>query len=96
MTEGPQQPVEPLMRWNVPGLGGTESVDLSVCVGEALVLVGANGSGKSALSYWMSVTRTSFLAPITRVIAHRRIWLTSSGSEMKPSQRAQNESTFAS
>jgi hypothetical protein len=70
MTEQSQQPVQPLIRWDVPGLGGTGSVELSVCAGQALVLVGANGAGKSALSYWMSVTRTSFVAPITRVIAH--------------------------
>ena len=96
MTEEPQQPVEPLMRWNVPGLGGTEPVELQARVGQALVLVGANGAGKSALSYWMSVNRTSFDSPITRVIAHRRIWMTSSGSEMTTSQRTQNETNFAS
>jgi hypothetical protein len=83
------------MRWDVPGVSGSDSVDLSVDAGRALVLVGPNGSGKSALSYWMSVNKGSFAAPITRVIAHRRIWLSSAGSEMTTSQRAQNESSFA-
>lgn len=95
MSEAADQSAEPLMEWDVPGLGAVGSLQLSVKPGQALVLVGANGSGKSALSYWMSVNRGTYPAHITRVIAHRRIWLTSSGSEMTTSQRTQNEANFA-
>lgn len=95
VTKPANQSAEPLMRWDVPGLGAVGSLQLSVKPGEALVLVGANGAGKSALSYWMSVNKGDYAAHVSRVIAHRRIWLTSSGSEITTSQRTQLESNFA-
>lgn len=94
MTEEPEQ-LEPLTGWNVPGVGEADPAPLSIRAGQALVLVGANGSGKSALSYWMSVRTKASGVPVTRVIAHRRVWLESSGADMTTSQRTQNESTFA-
>ncbi|MFF5182150.1 AAA family ATPase [Micromonospora sp. NPDC000316] len=88
------QEAPPLMRWNVPSQDGTKYLDLSVHAGETLVFVGPNGAGKSALSFWMSVNKGDSSAPIVRVIAHRRIWLSSAGAEMTTSQRTQTEATF--
>jgi hypothetical protein len=83
------------MRWAVPSQDGTEHLALSVYAGETLVFVGPNGAGKSALSFWLSVNKGGSPAPTIRVIAHRRIWLSSAGVEMTTSQRTQHEANFA-
>lgn len=51
-----------------------------------MVIVGANGAGKSALGTWM-VGNTRGQS-VRRLIAHRRIWMASSGPEISPAQRA--------
>lgn len=85
---------EPLLRWNVPGLNGGSPTTLEAYAGSALVIVGPNGVGKSALSHWLSTNRGDFKAPMTRVLAHRRLWLQSAGSEMTASQRQQMAPNF--
>ena len=76
-------------------MSGDGSTELSAFAGQVLVVVGPNGSGKSALSHWLSVNRASTPTPVVRVVAHRRLWLKSAGTEMTTSQREQNVSSFA-
>src|SRR5262245_21006243 len=94
MLQPQEEEAPPLMRWAVPSQDGTEYLDLSVNAGETLVFVGPNGAGKSALSFWLSVNKGGSPAPTIRVIAHRRIWLSSAGVEMTSSQRTQHEANF--
>jgi ABC-type molybdenum transport system ATPase subunit/photorepair protein PhrA len=81
------EPVAPVLTWSVPGLDSGQTVDLAAWPGRAVVLVGANGAGKSALAYWMSVNPANTAMPVTRVVAHRRIWLRSSGTDITSADR---------
>ncbi|GGO68384.1 AAA family ATPase [Nocardioides deserti] len=96
MTEVPDDATKPLLEWVVPSPGGDSSVELRAYAGRSVVVVGPNGSGKSALSHWLSVNRGDSDTPVTRVLAHRRVWMQSAGTEMTASQRAQLLPAFAS
>lgn len=74
----------PLAQWNIPVFtGGFCSVQVSA--GEVLTILGANGSGKSALASWMP--RNSQATAIRRVLAQRKLWFTQSGSSITPADR---------
>ncbi|WP_210602828.1 AAA family ATPase [Brevibacterium oceani] len=67
------------MAWDIPTLSGTP-FSLSLSPGESAVFVGANGTGKSALSHWLH-KQVPENVPTVRLLAHRRLWLSSSGPE---------------
>ncbi|UYQ78223.1 AAA family ATPase [Glutamicibacter sp. JL.03c] len=74
----------PLAQWNIPVFtGGFCSVQVSA--GEVLTILGANGSGKSALASWMP--RNSQATAIRRVLAQRKLWFTQSGPSITPADR---------
>ena len=68
--------------WEIPTPSGSHS--LALCPGDVAVVVGANGAGKSALSYWMA-THVPPNTPVVRLLAHRKLWMSSSGPETTPS-----------
>lgn len=59
--------------------------------GQSTTVVGANGSGKSALGLWMEQNNGGS-SGIRRLIAHRRLWFQHAGPEITSAQR---ESTRA-
>lgn len=74
----------PLAQWNIPVLtGGICSVQ--VRAGEVLTILGANGSGKSALASWMPSNSQS--TAIRRVLAQRKLWFTQSGPSITSADR---------
>lgn len=81
------------MTWNIPTLDGTV-FPLSLSPSKTAVFVGANGTGKSALSHWLH-TKVPEDVPLVRLLAHRRLWLSSSGPETTPSTFATNSSILA-
>ena len=84
----------PLIHWDIPGINGAPSTRIDLSAGRAVAFVGPNGAGKSALSWWLSANKASSGVTVARVIAHRRLWMKSSGADMTASQRAQSESNF--
>lgn len=74
MSDVLEDATPPLLEWVVPRPGGDGSVELQAYAGHAVVIVGPNGSGKSALSHWLSANRGGSGTPVTRVLAHRRVW----------------------
>ena len=68
--------------WEIPTPSGSRP--LLLCPGDVAVVVGANGAGKSALSYWMA-THVPAGTPVVRLLAHRKLWMSSSGPETTPS-----------
>ena len=76
--------LEPLARWNIPVFTG-DSCRVQVSAGEVLTILGANGSGKSALASWMP--KNSQSSTIRRVLAQRKLWFTQSGPSITPADR---------
>jgi energy-coupling factor transporter ATP-binding protein EcfA2 len=74
----------PLMSWSVPAPHAAATI-LSAIAGEALTIVGANGSGKSALAGWLVLQTPQ--GKVKRLIAHRRLWFTSSGPDINAADR---------
>ncbi len=93
---GAERPATPaLCTWLVPALNGSlPPVELVAPAGRITAIVGANGSGKSALGYWLS--RNAADAPVRRVIAHRRLWFEYAGPDITSAQREQLETNIAS
>ncbi|WP_322613309.1 ATP-dependent nuclease [Dermacoccus abyssi] len=81
------------MAWQIPTPDGPVSVTGSP--GRVTVFLGGNGSGKSSLAFWLSQNAPTPPRPI-RVVAHRRLWLKSSGSDTTPAQREQELSLVRS
>lgn len=75
------------INWIIPTDDEDSGIQISLEPGQVVTLVGPNGAGKSALISWMNNHDSS--APVNRVVAHRRIWLTSSGPELTASMRDQ-------
>ena len=75
----------PLATWAVPGIDSGSVQLITARSGEATVIVGANGAGKSALGLWIQVN--SGEVPARRLIAHRRLWFSSAGPDISPAQR---------
>lgn len=86
-----------LAAWTVPGItDDAPHVRLEALPGEVTCLVGANGSGKSALGAWLDQTAQG--APVHRIIAHRQLWFETAGPDITASQRPaleQNSQMFA-
>ena len=80
-----------LCHWDVPGVGADVPVHIVARVGHSTTVVGANGSGKSALGLWMEQNNSGF-SGIRRLIAHRKLWFQYAGPEITSAQR---ESTRA-
>lgn len=69
--------------WNIPTVDGS-TFPISLSPGDTAVFVGANGTGKSALSHWLHKQAPESV-PVVRLLAHRRLWMSSSGPETTPS-----------
>jgi len=67
-----------LCRWDIPGVGGNAPVRVVARAGHSTAVVGANGSGKSALGLWMEQHHGGF-SGIRRLIAHRKLWFQYAG-----------------
>lgn len=78
--------------WEVPSLDG-EALKVEASAGHVVTIVGANGSGKSALATWMFANAPQGLT--RRLIAHRRLWFEHAGPEMSAAQREQITSAMA-
>jgi energy-coupling factor transporter ATP-binding protein EcfA2 len=70
--------------WDIP-LPDGETLRLEAKSGEVITVVGANGSGKSALATWMATSTTH--AHLRRVFAQRKLWLKSSGPSINSANR---------
>lgn len=82
-------PVEELVSWEIPNVAGQRPTKLQASCDRCIVFVGPNGSGKSALSFWLSQNGTGVGAgSLVRVLAHRKIWLSSSGAEITSGARS--------
>ena len=79
---------EVLCSWLVPSTG-LGPVQVVAHAGAVTTIVGANGSGKSALGTWMQQQASG--APTRRLIAHRRLWFEHAGPEISSAQREQTE-----
>ena len=73
-----------LARWEIPVISG-ELLSVEARAGEVLTILGANGSGKSALAAWMSANAPS--APLKRVLAQRKLWFQHAGPAISSADR---------
>lgn len=72
--------------WEIPSLTGTgEPTRVDLTHGSVVFLVGANGSGKSALVTQLAKVATAL--KIVRIAAHRQTWLNSSSVDLTPKTR---------
>jgi hypothetical protein len=75
-----------LCTWDVPGLGADAPIHIAAKTGRSTTVVGANGSGKSALGFWLEQHSGGF-SGIKRLIAHRKLWFPHAGPEVNSAQR---------
>ena len=76
------------MEWNIPSIVG-DSLQISLEADGRLFVVGANGSGKSALLQYLISSKPR--ARIKRISAHRQTWLDSGSIDFTPQHRKQFE-----
>ncbi|UYQ77359.1 ATP-binding protein [Glutamicibacter sp. JL.03c] len=77
--------------WTIPRVNG-DPLNFDAAVGQVITIVGANGTGKSALATHLAAT-----APrdkIHRVLAQRKIWFANSGPNISASRREQLTGTI--
>ena len=74
-----------LCHWDIPGVGAHASVHVAARAGHSTTVVGANGSGKSALGLWMEQHNGGF-SGIRRLIAHRKLWFQHAGPGIAAAQ----------
>lgn len=67
--------------WSIPSISG-QPVPLSAKRKSPTLLLGSNGSGKSALLLWLHANGDEL--PIVRIVGHRRIWLKTSSPVLDP------------
>ena len=77
-----------LLEWNIPSISGSP-LPLSLEAGDRLFVVGANGSGKSALLQYLASTNSN--TKVKRIFAHRQTWLNSGSIDFTPHSRKQFE-----
>lgn len=80
--------------WQIPNINGETPSVITACAGATTVIVGANGSGKSALGHWLEAEANG--VDVRRLLAHRRIWLHSSGPDITLSTRQELASHMTS
>lgn len=88
---------EVLGHWDIPGLAADAPVRITAKSGQSTTVVGANGSGKSALGLWMEQNNGG-PAGIRRLIAHRRLWFEYAGPAITSAERqstGRNVSTWS-
>ncbi len=85
LVVGAEQPVVPIHTWTIPRQPPGQDLILEARPGQIAVVVGANGSGKSALGVWLE--QQSGQAVVERLNAHRRIWLEAAGPGITLDQR---------
>ena len=80
------------MNWNIPTTSGKQPLQITLEAGDRLFMVGANGSGKSALIQHLvsSLGNKKF----KRLSAHRRTWLTSGNIAITPQDRTRLNQEF--
>ena len=79
--------------WKIPLVSG-QPLEITLEAGDQLFIVGANGSGKSALiQHFVSSNRGG---KVRRVSAHRRTWLESGSINLTPERRRQFETESSS
>ena len=80
------------MDWNIPTTSGKQPLQITLEAGDRLFMVGANGSGKSALIQHLvsSLGNKKF----KRLSAHRRTWFTSGNISITPRERTQLNQEF--
>ncbi|PYY61603.1 hypothetical protein DEJ30_16000 [Curtobacterium sp. MCPF17_003] len=74
-----------LLEWRVPGLPGSQMTPIQAVAGQHTTIVGANGSGKSSLGFWLSNHSDS--VKVSRVIAHRKLWFQAAGPAITAADR---------
>ena len=72
------------MNWNIPQSSGP-ALSMSLGVGDQLFMVGANGSGKSALIQQLVSSNPNMT--IRRISAHRQTWFESGSIDLTPRSR---------
>lgn len=82
-----------LARWEIPVISG-ECLSVEARSGEVLTILGANGSGKSALAAWMSTHAPS--ASLKRVLAQRKLWFQHAGPAISSADRDSYVSSMTS
>src|SRR5580693_6889346 len=83
-----------LCSWDVPGVGTHAPVPVVARAGHSTVVVGANGSGKSALGVWMEQHSGGF-SGIRRLIAHRKLWFQFAGPGVTVAQHEATRNSMA-
>ncbi len=84
----------PLATWEVPGLTPEHVTSIPAMPGEITAVVGANGSGKSALGFWLQQNASG--AVVRRIIAHRRVWFEYAGPDITSARREQLQGSITS
>ena len=75
------------MNWSIPQISG-QSLPITLEANDRLFIVGANGSGKSALiQHLVSSNRGN--SQIKRISAHRQTWFNSGSIDLTPQRRKQ-------
>lgn len=75
----------PICTWEIPRGVDQPTLTLEAFPGDITAILGSNGSGKSALGFWMQTHAGD--AKVARVIAHRRLWLEHARPDITPNQR---------
>ena len=73
------------MNWNIPQISGPISTNVSRRQRSAFLIVGANGSGKSALIQLLVSSNQG--KQIRRISAHRQTWFSSGSIDLTPQSR---------
>ncbi|MHC6177209.1 AAA family ATPase [Glutamicibacter sp. X7] len=81
------------VEWYIPSVEDQPALELRMNAGDVVLFVGSNGSGKSALSYWLA--NRSCSRPIRRIFAQRQVWLPSASPEITFSQRETYSRNFS-
>lgn len=80
------------VEWYIPAFENKAPFELKMDTGDVLLFMGSNGSGKSALSYWLANQGSS--RPVRRIFAQRQVWLPSASPEITFSQRESYSRNF--
>ena len=80
------------MNWNIPRTSGSQ-LQISLGFGDRLFIVGANGSGKSALIQHLASLQAN-RPRIRRISAHRQTWLESGNLNFTPHSRRQFDTNY--